>query len=74
MNVGFFCDRMITHRAALRQFLILPWRNRWNIAASNGSDDGVKLRDEVASLMTSAQIAEAQKLARECIRKEYKGC
>ena len=28
----------------------------------------------VAKEMTSAQIAEAQKLARECIRKKYKGC
>ena len=66
--------KLLRQRAALRQLLLLSWRNRWNIAASNGSDDGVKLRDEVASLMTSAQIAEAQKLARECIRKEYKGC
>jgi len=28
----------------------------------------------VAKLMTPAQIAEAQKLARECVRKKYKGC
>ena len=31
-------------------------------------------RDDVAKSMTSAQISEAQKLARECVRKKYKGC
>ena len=45
-----------------------------NIAASNGSENGGKLRDLVAKGMTPAQIAEAQKLARECVRKKYKGC
>jgi len=45
-----------------------------NIAASNGNADGGELRDLVAKVMTHAQIAEAQKLARECIRKKYKGC
>ena len=45
-----------------------------NIAASNGSENGGKLRDRVAKEMTSAEIVEAEKLARECVRKEYKGC
>ena len=44
------------------------------IAASNGNENGVKLRDLVAKEMTSAQIADAEKLARECVRKKYKGC
>ena len=45
-----------------------------NIGASNGYEYGGKLRDEVAELMTPAQIAEAQTLARECVAKNYKGC
>jgi uncharacterized protein len=45
-----------------------------NIAASSGDQDAVKYRDIFAGEMTPAQIAEAQKLARECVRKEYKGC
>ena len=45
-----------------------------NIAASNGQEDAVKNRDEIAKKMTASQIAEAQKLARECVQKNYKGC
>jgi len=45
-----------------------------NLAASNGNELGGKMRDFVAKEMTPAQIAEAQKLARECVRKKYKGC
>jgi len=45
-----------------------------NLAASNGSEDGVKSRDIAATSMTPAKIAEAQKLARECARKNCKGC
>jgi hypothetical protein len=43
-----------------------------NLAASNG-DDG-KLRDFVAERMTPSQLAKAEDLAQECIRKKYKGC
>jgi len=32
------------------------------------------LRDLVAKEMTPSQIQEAQRLARECVRKNYKGC
>ena len=46
----------------------------WNIAASNGYADAVKARDIVAKRMTTEQLAEAHKLARECVRKKYKGC
>jgi hypothetical protein len=45
-----------------------------NIAASSGNKVAVKNRDIVAKRMPPAQIAEAQKLARECVRKKYKGC
>ena len=45
-----------------------------NIAAMNGHQLGAKLRDDFEKKMTPVQIAEAQKLARECVRKKYKGC
>ena len=45
-----------------------------NIAVSIGGKDEGKVRDLVEKKMTPDQIAEAQKLARECIRKKYKGC
>ena len=45
-----------------------------NIAASNGNEDGGKLRDAVAKEMTSTDISTAQNLARECVHKNYKGC
>jgi hypothetical protein len=45
-----------------------------NIAASNGNENGGELRDHVAERMTPPQLKEAQRLARECVRKNYKGC
>ena len=45
-----------------------------NIAASSGIKNAINNRDIVARRMTPSQIAKAQKLARECIRKKYKGC
>ena len=45
-----------------------------NIAASNGNEKGGKVRDIVATQMTPSQLEKAQKLARECVRKNYKGC
>ena len=45
-----------------------------NLGASNGSKGGGKLRDIAAKHMTPSQLETAQKLARECVRKKYKGC
>ena len=36
--------------------------------------DAAKARDRVAKKMTRSQIAEAQKLASECVEKNFKGC
>ena len=44
----------------------------WNIAASNGIDEGNKKK--VEEMMTTSDISEAQRLARECVKKNYKGC
>ena len=45
-----------------------------NIALMNGNERGELVRDGVAEKMTSSQIEEAQQLARECVKKNYKGC
>lgn len=45
-----------------------------NIAATNRNENGGKVRDFVTKRMTSAQISDAQDLARECVRNKYKGC
>jgi TPR repeat protein len=47
----------------------------FNLGSTSGkSKNASKNRDIIAKLMTPAQIADAQKLARECVRKKYKGC
>ena len=46
----------------------------FNIAASLGKTDAGRARDFVAGEMTPEQISKAQKLARECVRKEFKDC
>ena len=46
----------------------------YNIAGANGDPTGRKYRDEVAKRMTPDQIAEAQRVARECVKKDYKDC
>ena len=45
-----------------------------NIAASSGFVNADKNRDIVAGKMTPADISKAQGLARECVKKNYKGC
>ena len=45
-----------------------------NLAASNGDENGAKLRDLVAKIMTPSQLEKAQDFARECVKKNYKGC
>jgi len=47
------------------------WRS---IAATDGNMLFAKLRDYFEKKMTPDQIAKTQDLARECIRKKYKGC
>ena len=54
--------------------------HKWyNLAASRSTDEegrntATENRDIIAAKMTPAQVAEAQKLARECVKKNYKGC
>ena len=45
-----------------------------NRASTNVDKTGAKLRDDFEKKKTPAQIAEAEKLTRECVRKKYNGC
>ena len=46
----------------------------WNIAASQGSESAKKNKDILVKEMTASQIEEAQRLARQCVSNNYKGC
>jgi hypothetical protein len=46
----------------------------FNLGAISGDADAVKDRDIVANRMRPQQIAEAQKMARDCPRRNFKGC
>ena len=46
----------------------------YNIAASNGVINGANVRNAHATVITPSQLEKAQDLARECVRKDYKGC
>jgi TPR repeat protein len=53
----------------------IVYSHMWIIlAAANGHPSFDKMREAEEKDMTPAQIAEAQKLARECERKKYKEC
>ena len=45
-----------------------------NLASSNGDKKGGENRDNKAKKMTPLQIEKPQDLARECVKKDYKGC
>jgi len=45
-----------------------------NIARSNGYENASKVLDILVKKMTPSQIEKAQDLARECVKKNYKGC
>ena len=46
----------------------------WEIASSGGHKSASRNRDSVAKTLTANQLAEAQRLARECEKKDYKNC
>ena len=46
----------------------------FNIASANGGKDAGEWRDKTAETMTSADISEAQKMARECMISNYQNC
>ena len=46
----------------------------FNLSVSTGHEVAFKVRDIVAEQMTPSEIEQAQKLAEECIAKNYNGC
>ena len=46
----------------------------WGFAATSGDVDAASYRDFLAKDMSSEDIIRSQDLARECVRKKYKGC
>jgi TPR repeat protein len=46
----------------------------WNIAASQGHEGAKKNKDIIVKEMTASQIEEAQRLARQCVNNNHKGC
>ena len=45
-----------------------------NLASANGYKEASEKRDELAGLMTPADISKAQTMARECMESDYKKC
>ena len=60
-GTGVLSDKVLAHM----------WSN---IAGANGVEFGAKNRATFEKVMTAAQVAEAQKLARQCMKKKFKGC
>ena len=61
-----------TGKVVIRDWVFI---HMWgNLAASNGNENGGKLREIAAKNMTPADLSTTQKLARECVLKKYKGC
>ena len=46
----------------------------FNIASANGNEKARKARDALERTMTRAEIADANKLARECMASDYQSC
>ena len=46
----------------------------WNVAATLGNKTSLKAIDKFSKSMMPAQLKEAQRLSRECVTKNYKGC
>ena len=53
----------------------IVYAHMWkNISVSNGIDEAREHLKTFEKKMTSSQKEEAQRLARECVKKNYKGC
>ena len=62
----------LSGRGVIKDYVIA---HMWlNISASNGNEGASELRGFAENRMTSEKVAKAQKLARECIEKNYKDC
>ena len=46
----------------------------FNIVAANGDKDAEEKRNKLNKTLSQSQIQEAQRLARDCVKKNFKGC
>ena len=46
----------------------------WDIADTNGFFMAKKSKKNLSTKMTTSQKEDAEKLSKECIKKDYKGC
>lgn len=69
LNLGIkFMEGKGVSQDSIRSYMWL------NLAAVSGDEMSIAFRKIIASKMTSQQIAEAQKLARECQARNFKNC
>ena len=53
----------------------MVYAHMWvNLASSNEFEMAKQLMELITELMTPSQIEEAERLARECVKKNYKVC
>ena len=53
----------------------MVYAHMWvNLASLNGFEMAEEINELLAEIMTPSQIEDAEKLARECVKKNYKGC
>jgi TPR repeat protein len=46
----------------------------FNLSAAQGLEDAIANRDKAGSMLVPADLADAQKRARECLASDYKNC
>lgn len=69
LNLGVMYDNV---QGVLKDYV---YAHMWaNIAAMNGNERRMAVRDLLEKIMPPAQIAKAKTLARDCVAKNYKTC
>lgn len=68
-NLGFMYG---TGRGVLQDFI--KAHSWYNLSAASGNATALENRNTVVNQMTPQQIADAQKLARDCQARQFKGC
>ena len=72
-RAAFFLSGMYYLGNGVKEDKVLSYM--WaNIAAALGEKFAASNRNAMKWLLTPAQLAEAQRLSRECVAKDYKGC
>ena len=70
-KIDILYERLDGHIVKIDKVYAHMWAS---IASSNGFENAKGLLESLNKEMTPSQIQEAERLARECIKKNYKGC